>query len=279
MSRTRLYQASLENVDLDSEIKRLYHQANLSPEKEARALTNFGLRNGMSVLEVASGPGFVTEWLSKLVPNGSITCVEIDPALISHAEDYLKDKAGSPFRIVEGSVMSLDFPDNTFDFAFVRLLYEHLEDSVAATKEIMRTLKPGARLVVAEGDNAFNNITDPYFREVQPIRDKLVRLQFAQGGNVMIGRSLYRILSSAGLENVDLEAIVSHSGDKGLEWFYPQFNPERLVPAMKEGIITEEEYELFRSTVEKFLASKESFYLRILLMACGQKPSHSSDEG
>ncbi|HVG22326.1 MAG TPA: methyltransferase domain-containing protein [Blastocatellia bacterium] len=272
MSRTRLYQADIENVDLNSEIKRLYHQANLNPEKEGRNLINFGLRDGMSVLEVASGPGFVTEWLSKLAPNGSITCVEIDPTLIQHAEGYLKDKAASPYRIIEGSVMNMDLPDNTFDFAFVRLLYEHLEDTVAATKEIMRVLKPGAKLVVAEGDNAFNNITDPFFKEVQPIREKMVALQFAQGGNVMIGRGLYRVFKSAGLENIDIEAVAAHSGDKGLEWFYPQFNPERLAPGVKEGIITEDEYQLFRSTVEKFMSSKDSFYLRILLMVCGQKP-------
>jgi ubiquinone/menaquinone biosynthesis C-methylase UbiE len=267
-----LYQASLENVDLDSEINRLHHQANLNPEKESRNLINFGLRDGMSVLEVASGPGFVTDWLSKSVPNGSITCVEIDPTLIKHAEGYLKDKVSCPYRIFEGSVMNLEFPDNTFDFAFVRLLFEHLEDPVAAAREVMRTLKPGAKLVVAEGDYAFNNISDPFIPEIQPIREKLVQLQMAQGGHSMIARGLYRILKTAGLQNLDLEAVVSHSGDKGLDYFYPQFNPERLVPAIKEGAITQEDYELFRTMVEKFVASEDSFYMRIVLMACGEKP-------
>jgi ubiquinone/menaquinone biosynthesis C-methylase UbiE len=277
MTRTRLYQASIENVDLDSEIYRLRHQANLNPEKETRNLKSFGLCDGMSVLEVASGPGFVTEWLSRSVPNGSITCVEIDPTLIEHAEGYLKDKVSCPYRIHEGSVMNLEFPDNTFDFAFVRLLFEHLEDPAAAAKEVMRTLKPGAKLVVAEGDYAFNNITDPYIPEVQPIREKLVQLQQAQGGKSMIARGLYRILKSVGLENIDLEAVVSHSGDKGLEYFYPNFNPARLVPAIKEGAITQEEYELFRTMVEKYMSSEDSFYMRIVLMACGEKPLHKDD--
>jgi len=38
--------------------------------------------------------------------------------------------------------------------------------------------------------------------------------------------------------------------------------------------MTEEEYEIFRAAAEKLPASEDSFALRLLLMACGEKPDH-----
>lgn len=271
-TRTRLYEASSVNVNLESEIERLYHGAHLNVAKEQRSLERFGLQDGMAVLEVASGPGFVTEWLSALVPNGSITCLEIDPVLIEHARKYLKDKVKCDYELVEGNVLGMEFEDNRFDFAIIRLLYENFEDPLIATREAFRVLRPGGKLVIAEGDPAFNTLTDPVYPEAELIKQKLARVQETQGLKPMIGRSLWRILKTAGFQNIDIEAIVSHSGEKGLDFYYPHVNPERMVPLVAEGTLTAEEEQIMRGVVERFFGSDESFFMRILLHACGEKP-------
>lgn len=46
-------------------------------EKEFRNLQWYGLRSGMSVLEVGSGPGFVTEQLVHSLPGSEVTALEI----------------------------------------------------------------------------------------------------------------------------------------------------------------------------------------------------------
>jgi SAM-dependent methyltransferase len=263
----------MENVDLQSEVERLYHQANLNVPKESRCLRQFGLQDGMAVLEVASGPGFVTEWLSQLVPNGSITCLEIDPLLIEHAERYLPDKASCGYRLVKGNALNTEFDDDSFDFVFVRLLYEHLEDPVVAAREAFRVIKPGGKLVVTEGDSAFNILTDPYYPEVEPIRQKLLGIQRGQGGQPMIGRALWKTLKAAGFQNIDIEAVVSHSGDKGLDFYYPHLNPQRMVPLVEAGLLTAEEEGVLRDVVTRFLESDDGFYMRILIAACGEKPN------
>jgi ubiquinone/menaquinone biosynthesis C-methylase UbiE len=272
MSTPRVYDASTANVDIEAELRRLHTQANLNVEKESRALKWFGLRDGMSLLEAGSGPGFVTEWLSRLVPNGSLTCLEIDPLLVEHARQYFKGRVNPEPRIVQGSLMETEFPDNTFDFVFVRLVFEHLPDQVGAAKEIFRILKPGGKAVIAESDFALNVITDPVVPEAHSIREKLMQYQSSLGGDSMAGRRLWRILKSAGFEHFDLEAVVAHSGDKGLDWFYPQFNPERMTPFVKRGYLTQEEKDKLTTAVNRFMTTDDGFYLRILLIGCGQKP-------
>jgi ubiquinone/menaquinone biosynthesis C-methylase UbiE len=272
MERARLYDATTSNVSLEDELRRLYNQANSSKSKEKRVLSQLGLTDGMSVLEVASGPGFVTEWLSEMVPNGSITGVEIDPVLIRHAEQYLEGKVRCPYRILNGSVMGLDIPDNTFDFAFARLIFVHLEDMEGAAREILRVLKPGGNLVISETDFSLNHITDPHLAEAQPLRDKLLQYQSSRGRTAMAGRRLWRVLNSAGFQGLDLEAVVCHSGETGIEWFYPQISPDRIMPLVKAGVLSQDEAEVYRGAIDKFITSQDPFYMRILLMAGGEKP-------
>ena len=73
------YKAREMNSDRDKEIARLGNQVQWTWEKEARNLGWFGLRDGMAILEVGSGPGFVTEQLLLLCPTSHVTCVELDP--------------------------------------------------------------------------------------------------------------------------------------------------------------------------------------------------------
>ena len=42
--------------------------------------------------------------------------------------------------------MTMDLPDDTFDFAFARFVFQHLRDPSGALAEIRRVLKPAASL-------------------------------------------------------------------------------------------------------------------------------------
>ena len=85
MATSGSYDASDAHRDFDSEVARLRTQVLLSWKKEARTLAWFGMQDGMSVLELGSGPGFVTEQLLEMLPGSQVTTLEIDPELISKA--------------------------------------------------------------------------------------------------------------------------------------------------------------------------------------------------
>ena len=86
--------------------------------------------------------------------------------------------------------MKMDFPDNSFDFAYARYLFQHLPDTVGAAREMMRVLKPGGKLVIFDVDDEISTFDPPVSPEVKPIDDLLAQHfqanRHPKGGNRLI---------------------------------------------------------------------------------------------
>lgn len=93
MTTDRSYDVAKAHRTRDAEIERLAAQASLGWDKEVRSLEWFGFRDGMSILELGSGPGFITEKLLERFPTSRITAVDIDASLHADARCYLGDRA------------------------------------------------------------------------------------------------------------------------------------------------------------------------------------------
>ena len=266
------YQANTYNLEFEAEIQRLKSQVLLSWKKEARTLKWFGLADGMNVLEAGSGPGFFIEKLLELLPNSSITAVEIDPVLHEKAVGYLQDKAGDRVNHVQASVADTGLDDNTFDFAIARLLFVHLPNPVAAAREIFRILKPGGKLVIIDSDADLFWLTSPPL-SVEIVREKFKQAIASRNGNLSIGRNLCRILKQAGFVNVDLEAVVSHSDLIGIEAFEPLLDSGPILQMVKQGLISESEIASYLVSRDEFVAAGDRLMMSFWLMACGEKKS------
>jgi ubiquinone/menaquinone biosynthesis C-methylase UbiE len=265
------YQASTFNRDLETEIQRLKAQVHLSWEKEARTLKWYGLTDGMNVMEAGSGPGFFTEKLLELLPNSSITAVEIDPVLQEKAAEYLHQKAGGRVNHVQASVGDTGLPANSFDFAIARLLFLHLPDPVAAAREIFRILKPGGKLVIIDADGDLFWLTDPPF-SLETLKKKLNQVTALRGGNGYLGRHLCRLLKEVGFVSVDLEVVVSHSDIIGIEAFEPLLDTGPILQMVKQGLISESDIESYLVSRDEFLAAGDRrLMMSFGLMACGEK--------
>jgi ubiquinone/menaquinone biosynthesis C-methylase UbiE len=271
MTTSGSYNASTYHEDLESEIQRLHAQVLLSWEEEASTLARFGIHDGMSVLELGSGPGFFTEKLLTLLPNSSVTAVEIDSVLIERAKQHLQEKASERICILEASVMDTRLPDSSFDFAIARFILDHLPDPIGVAREVLRILRPGGKFVIISGDRGITPLVDPPVSELQLLYEKIAQFRASEGGNPFIGRQLWNILQTAGFQYLDLEAIAFHSGEKSIEAFLPQFNPGQLLHQTKSGMLSEQEVAIAIAAREKFLASPNSFILMLWFMACGEK--------
>ncbi|MFK7697504.1 methyltransferase domain-containing protein [Paenibacillus sp. HJGM_3] len=272
--RNSTYNIRHATLGYQAEIERLKVQAMMGWEKEFRHLQWYGLQNGMSVLEIGSGPGFITEQLVNNLPQSEITALDIDSTLLDEAKARLDRIPSSNLRFVQSSVYDTGLPDDSFDFAIARLLFLHLHHPAEAAREIYRVLKPGGKLVIIDLDDGIFGAISPNMNLLPSVINKLADHQASKGGNRYIGRSLPRLLAKSGYIDLDMDAVIQHSDLHGMEGFKRQFDLNRFKVFYKNGIINEEEFEQIQQASENINHSPEAYAMMTFVMACGKKPEH-----
>lgn len=235
--------------------------------KESRNLAWFGLRDGMSILDLGCGPGHFTERLAQWLPHARITAADAEARMLDAARTRLGERAS----IVHASAHDTGLPDASFDFVIARLLFQHLPDPIAVARECHRVLKPGGKLVIIDIDDDLFGLVTPRIPGLKRLLGRFARAQSQRGGNRHIGRALVRLLRDAGFVDVDLESVAIHSDEAGLDAVFPQLDPTPLQSLLANGQLSQHEHDALRKAREAFLAS-DPFAMVLLFMACGRRP-------
>jgi ubiquinone/menaquinone biosynthesis C-methylase UbiE len=110
------------------------------------------LATGDSVLDVGCGTGAVTLPAKQRVGDtGEAAGIDPSPEMIEVARRKAR-RAGLEIDFRVGVIESLPYPDETFDAVTSSLMMHHLPEplQVEGLAEIMRVLKPGGRLLIAD---------------------------------------------------------------------------------------------------------------------------------
>lgn len=110
-----------------------------------KALQQAGLMPGMRVLDVACGPGLVTQEALQLVGSAGLV-VGLDPSI-----GMLREAQKGPCRkLIRGVGERLPFPDHCFNFLSMGYALRHVSDLPGAFREYRRVLKPGGIVLLLE---------------------------------------------------------------------------------------------------------------------------------
>ena len=99
-----------------------------------------------TILDAGCGSGVFSFELAKQHPEAQVTGVELEPDLVSRANQVAKSAGLANCRFQQGDVTKLDFEDE-FDLVVSVDNFEHVEDDVAAMRTLLHALRPGGRLV------------------------------------------------------------------------------------------------------------------------------------
>jgi demethylmenaquinone methyltransferase / 2-methoxy-6-polyprenyl-1,4-benzoquinol methylase len=109
------------------------------------ALRRAGLRDGMKLLDVASGTGLMIKAALELGVNPALV-TGIDPSQGMLAQNRKRH----PVTLLEGTGEALPFADATFDFVCMGYALRHVEDLRKLFGEFHRVLRPDGRVLILE---------------------------------------------------------------------------------------------------------------------------------
>ena len=184
---------------------------------------------GSRVLEAGCGIGAQTIILAKNSPGALITSVDISEDSLKRAEEKIRQEGITNVSFRQGDIFRLPFEPASFDHIFVCFVLEHLAEPQSALETLRPLLKEGGTLTVIEGDHGstffhpenadarraigclveLQQRVDVQLRPVSVEHEDarravqcLVQLQQQMGGNALIGRELYPLVSGAGYQDV-----------------------------------------------------------------------------
>jgi len=102
-------------------------------------IANLGLPGSARILDAGCGSGRNMVELSRY---GRVTGIELSETSVALARQR---NAG---EVISGSLLEMPFAQDSFDLAVTLDVIEHLEDDLAALRELRRTVAPGGALLV-----------------------------------------------------------------------------------------------------------------------------------
>lgn len=262
------YSVTNESTLEAQEIDRLEVQARLSWKKEAELMTIYGLKSGMNLLEVGSGPGFVSRQILDTWENLNLSMLEADAEMIARANTYL---AGYKGIFIEDFLETNHLAANQYDVIFARLVLQHVASPLVAIKEMYRLLKPKGKLIISDVDANFWGTVQPYQSGLEHIYQKYAMEQIRNGGNRLNVGQISGMLKDSNFKNVRTDIFSYNSDELGLTSFLPQIRPERYDSLLRKGIINEMEYAHLYASYQRLIDDPKVFILLMGIMACGEK--------
>ena len=235
-----------------------------------RTYTLMQIQSGQKILDVGCGPASDTISLASLVgQTGQVFGVDSDQAMIDEAEQRAdKSGVGAWVKHQCADSGSLPFDTNTFDACRSERLFQHLLNPRQTLSEMVRVTKTGGWIVVLDTDwGTFSVDTE----EVD-IERRLARVHAERGlHNGYSGRQLYRLFKQQKLTDITVEAHPLLVTDYVFTRQGALLDETEHI-ALTTGVVTEEELQRWRMSLEAAASSGVYFSTVNQVLAVGRKP-------
>ncbi len=162
------------------------------------------LRPGLDLLDVGCGPGTITADLARIVAPGRVVAIDRAADILEQARAHAAEQHVE-VTFEPGDVYALAYDDASFDVVHAHQVLQHLNDPVAALREMRRVLRPGG--IVAARDGDYSSFA---WAPLDPLLDRWLQLYRAvarkNGGEPDAGRFLKRWALDAGFTDIRISS-------------------------------------------------------------------------
>jgi SAM-dependent methyltransferase len=188
---------------------------------------------GSRILEPGCGVGAQTVTLARNNPDSRIVAVDLSPESLVEARGRVSSEGLDNVEFHVGDLFRLPFDEGSFDHVFICYVLEHLRDPSAALRTLRTLVKGDGTATVVEGDHGSCHF-HPETEAALKVWRCLIAAQAHLGGDSLIGRRLYPLVSAAGYRDVEVTprmVYVDHSSPGLVDGFI-----RKTIIAMVEGV-------------------------------------------
>lgn len=182
------------------------------------SLRELALRGDERIIDFGSGLGQFSRAMARAVPRGRVVGIERSDEQLALAKRLADDDGEAALvEFRQGDVLDAEVEWGTYDVAHTRFVLEHVPDPLRVVKTMVRAVKPGGRIVLADDDHdvlrmwpeppGFTELWRAYMRTYDRI-----------GNDPFIGRRLVQLLHEAGAQPVR-STLIFFGGCAGMEIF------------------------------------------------------------
>lgn len=142
-----------------------------------KAIKELKKDNPKLILDVATGTADMALMAYKAIKPEKIVGIDISDKMLEIGRQKVeKENLGTKIELLSGDSETIKFADNTFDAVMVAFGVRNFENLQKGMQEILRVMKPGARLVVLE----FSKPRIPGVQQLYNLYMGIIAPQFAQ---------------------------------------------------------------------------------------------------
>ncbi len=119
-------------------------------ENTSQLLKNLAIKPGMVIADIGAGSGYHSTLLSKMVGNGKVYAVDVEPEMIAYLNDRIKLEGIKNIVPVLSTEQSVSLPANTIDMMLLVDVYHEFSCPYEMALSMLNALKPGGKLVLVE---------------------------------------------------------------------------------------------------------------------------------
>lgn len=198
------------------------------------------LRPGLRLVDVGSGPGTVTLDLARRVAPGAVLGVDPSALAVEYAAGLAFDGGVSNAGFAVGDPYELPVADASVDVVHAHQVLQHLDNPVAALREMRRVLAPGGILAARDADYG----AVAWYPKLAGLTTWLAVYRAVHeftGGDPDAGRALKAWARQAGFDTVTSSASMwcfASEAERewwGESWAARALEPDFSVPAIESG--------------------------------------------